>query len=244
MVVDYLRIMDVSVGEAKTESPLVVDPDAVRARTVAPKGFKPIPGRHSQKIKRRGGIQLGELALSDSFEAGKTPHSIAIGKPLRILAAKASNHDGRYIAYRYTGNKSSGRMVDPSSPKGQESTKSGQLQNPVAGSAPAHRLRRSRGVAPQRSRPSGGFAGTHPPGPRSPPPSRAPPDPSTFPNRSKAPSPRQGTDSTAAGRQSGARTTGSRSPSKGIHSTRASLRRTFDSRQPGAASPASGTVHT
>ena len=127
VVVDYLCIMGVSVGEAKTESPQVVDPDAVRARTVAPKGFKPIPGRHSQKIKRRGGIQLGELALSDSFEAGKTPHSIAIGKPLRILAAKASNHDGRYIAYRYTGNKSSGRMVDPSSPKGQESTKSGQL---------------------------------------------------------------------------------------------------------------------
>ena len=151
MVVDYLRIMDVSVGEAKTESPLVVDPDAVRARTVAPKGFKPIPGRHSQKIKHRGGIQLGELALSDSFEAGKTPHSIAIGKPLRILTAKASNHDGRYIAYRYTGNKSSGRMVDggvrssfsvetgggldfgiadTSSPKGQVSTKSGQLHPP------------------------------------------------------------------------------------------------------------------
>ena len=72
MVVDYLRIMGVSVGEAKTESPLVVDPDAVRARTVAPKGFKPIPGRRSQKIKQitlrvsRGGSHtwLGRSTVS------------------------------------------------------------------------------------------------------------------------------------------------------------------------------------
>ena len=109
MVIDDLRIVGVSVDEAKTEPPLVVDPDAVRARTVATEGFKPIPGRRTQKIKRRGGIQLGELAPSDSFKAGKTPHSIAIGKPLRILAAKASNHDTRYIAYRYAERKSSHR---------------------------------------------------------------------------------------------------------------------------------------
>ena len=65
MIIDNFDIVGVTVNEAKAKTPLFVDSDAVRASAVITECFETITGRHTQKVKRRGSVQLGKLALSN-----------------------------------------------------------------------------------------------------------------------------------------------------------------------------------
>ena len=102
VVIDDLNVVSVCVDEAETKPPSVVDPDAVRAFTVASQRLKTVAGRCPQEAQCCSCIQLSKLTLGNSLEVGETPHSIAVGKLFSVLAAETPNHSAYYIAYRDT----------------------------------------------------------------------------------------------------------------------------------------------
>jgi len=81
VVIDNLRIVSVPRLEAETEPPLVVDPDAVPARTVTLEHLQAVPRRNPHEIQCRSCIQLGQLPLCDAFEELKASDSEAGGEP-------------------------------------------------------------------------------------------------------------------------------------------------------------------
>ena len=110
MVINYFHIEGVSVNKAKTNPPLIINPNAEKPFAVASQGFEPISWRYTQKIKRRSSIQQCEFALSNSLDVNKTLDLNTLSEPLSVLAAKTSDHantityiDIRYIHFLQTG---------------------------------------------------------------------------------------------------------------------------------------------
>jgi len=70
--------MCVSLGTNKTDSPLLIDPDAVLALSVPSKHLQPIPGNGLQLRQR--GCALDHLKLShrDTLKVLKTRHATAV----------------------------------------------------------------------------------------------------------------------------------------------------------------------
>jgi hypothetical protein len=62
VVIDNFQILGPAVAPHEADTPLIVDPDAVLARPIAPQGLKPIPGRRAQIAQIDGGIEHIEFA--------------------------------------------------------------------------------------------------------------------------------------------------------------------------------------
>ena len=75
MVIDDFDVVGVSVRKAETEPLLVVDPDAVRAATVAPQRLEPVSGRHAQEVERRGSIHVSHIDMRESSHQAKRNHA-------------------------------------------------------------------------------------------------------------------------------------------------------------------------
>ena len=62
MIVHYFNIMSIPVLPAKTDPPLVINPNAPLPGSVATELFKHVARRHTQKIKRSRAVKLREFA--------------------------------------------------------------------------------------------------------------------------------------------------------------------------------------
>ena len=92
VIVHNFSGVGVPVIETETQPPLIVDSDAVRTGAVAFERFESVARRYAKEVQRCRCIQLGQLALRDTFEPDKAAYPISRRKPLGVLASKAPNH--------------------------------------------------------------------------------------------------------------------------------------------------------
>ena len=65
MVVHDLDLQRIAVLPHETDPILVIDPDAVLPPPITAKGLEVIARKRTQVVESLGGVQLGQLALSD-----------------------------------------------------------------------------------------------------------------------------------------------------------------------------------
>jgi hypothetical protein len=95
VIVNDFHVVGVPFPPQEADTPPVINPDAVLPRTISAKGFEPIAGRSSQIAQFRGGIQLGQLSLRDSFERQESLDSLAIMETPGILRTERPDHTSR-----------------------------------------------------------------------------------------------------------------------------------------------------
>src|SRR5689334_24733432 len=76
----------------KTQTPLVVDADAVLTRTVALQRLEAIAWRNPQVVQSCRDFELHELATSDSGDTGKATYAIAVCKRFRVRTLERPDH--------------------------------------------------------------------------------------------------------------------------------------------------------
>ena len=79
MVVDDLDIVRIAIVPYEAETPLVVDPYAVLASSIALERFEAIPGRHFQIIQSASDLELSQFAPRDRSDVHESPDVIALG---------------------------------------------------------------------------------------------------------------------------------------------------------------------
>ena len=93
MVIGDLDIVGIAKFPAEADPPLVVDPDAPLAGTIAGKLFEPVAGGHAQEVESRGAVELLQPALGDALHVlrelcGKPP----VEKLFSFFAGEWSDH--------------------------------------------------------------------------------------------------------------------------------------------------------
>lgn len=93
MVVYNLDIESVTSIPTKADAPLLINPNAVLAGTVAGKCFKAVRGRDSKVSKIAGVIEHGELVEGTLLNvAGQLPRPLLVPYPLRFHIGKTLDH--------------------------------------------------------------------------------------------------------------------------------------------------------
>ena len=95
MVIHYLHIVSISVTPDKADAPLIVDPNAVLASSIAFQGFQTIARRGREVAKLRSNVQLPKLALRHPLESPEPFDALPGVKLFRLLRAEGLNHLGR-----------------------------------------------------------------------------------------------------------------------------------------------------
>jgi hypothetical protein len=88
MVVNDFDIVRLSILPSETDSPLVIDADAVLAGAVADQRFETIPQRDSQILKFLRRMQVHQLAPGCPFDGAEPPHRPVVKQIARIPAAE------------------------------------------------------------------------------------------------------------------------------------------------------------
>ena len=92
MVIDYFHIFNACVSPAETNTPLIIDTNAVLPFSVARKRFKAIPWRYPQIAQLASDLKLPEFSLRRRGNAQKSPDALALGQRFRFGARKRFNH--------------------------------------------------------------------------------------------------------------------------------------------------------
>jgi hypothetical protein len=93
VVVTDLDVMGVSIPPAEADPPLVVDSNAVLARTVPDQALQPVAGRHTEFLEPLGGIQQQQLAVSSPLNIRRQLAGALSFKNLPGLGiSEGSNH--------------------------------------------------------------------------------------------------------------------------------------------------------
>jgi hypothetical protein len=85
MVIHDLHIVRSGECPTETDPELIVDPDAILARPVAPQRLQPIPWRHAKILKLPGDLQLSKLPsrrrfdICESFDPSSARQSFSVG---------------------------------------------------------------------------------------------------------------------------------------------------------------------
>jgi hypothetical protein len=85
MIVDNLYFVCITLGPYETDSPLLVDSDAVLALSVTSKQLQSIPGNCLQVRQAACALNLFEFSYSYALDALKARDSPAIEQCLRVL---------------------------------------------------------------------------------------------------------------------------------------------------------------
>jgi hypothetical protein len=94
VIVDDLHVVRIAGTPSKTNTPLIVDPDAVLAGPLAFQWFQPIARRNTQKVESRSGIDLQQLAMCNSLYVGRKPSTVLAPKELLGRSVrKALDHE-------------------------------------------------------------------------------------------------------------------------------------------------------
>lgn len=80
----------------KTDSKLVIDPNAVLACTISYKRLQSVSWRDSEILKRGCSIEHRELAHRNGLNVDETPDPLAIEETLRVSAGKGYDGHAQY----------------------------------------------------------------------------------------------------------------------------------------------------
>ena len=92
---DFDFIRSVSLPE-KTNSPLIIDPDAVLPDSICSQHLQPVSWWGTQVLEIRRVIEHREFPLSNLLEAGEFPDHLSRKELLRLFVPKTSDH-GMYL---------------------------------------------------------------------------------------------------------------------------------------------------
>jgi hypothetical protein len=92
MVVRDFDVVGVALAPAKADSPLVVDPYAVLALTVAAQALQPIAGEHAENSEIIRGVEHIELPKRRAFNGAKLSAGLAMKELLGLVASERFNH--------------------------------------------------------------------------------------------------------------------------------------------------------
>jgi len=92
MIVDDLDLVGVAIAPYKTDPPLVVDPYAVLALTIAGQLLEPVSGRNPEVLQRLRVVQHRELATGDVLDTPKARTTLAVEERFGVLAPERPYH--------------------------------------------------------------------------------------------------------------------------------------------------------
>jgi hypothetical protein len=93
VIVDDLHLVRVSIAPSEADSPLIVDPDAMLTRPIAPQRFQPVAGRYAQEVQRCRGIHLNQFPQCDPQQIWRqSSRRHAAEKFFGFSVGKALNH--------------------------------------------------------------------------------------------------------------------------------------------------------
>jgi len=85
MIINDLNLVCATLDPHETDSPLLVDPDAVLASSFTSKQFQPIPGNRLQVRQAGRALKLFEFSHCYALDALKARNSPAVKQGLRVL---------------------------------------------------------------------------------------------------------------------------------------------------------------
>ena len=93
MVVDDLDVEGIGGAPDETDAPLIVDADAVLARTIALERLEPIAGRDAKVSEGVGRIEDDEFPKRDALKAGgQTTREATLRERFRFGVAEGADH--------------------------------------------------------------------------------------------------------------------------------------------------------
>lgn len=93
VVINDLDVKGVSVFPDETDTPLIVDPDAVLPRAVAAEPLEAVARRNQKVLERLSAVKDQQLSQCNSLDVrGKPPRSLAQEQSLGLGVAKAPDH--------------------------------------------------------------------------------------------------------------------------------------------------------
>jgi hypothetical protein len=92
MVVGDFDFMGISIPPNETDSPLVVDANAVLAGAAASQGFEPISGQGCEVLQRAGGVQHAKFPQGAALDGLPSPARFPPVQALGIRIAKRQDH--------------------------------------------------------------------------------------------------------------------------------------------------------
>jgi hypothetical protein len=92
VVIDDLDIVRTGFTPSKTNSPLVVDPDAVLSRAIAFEQFQSVARRNFQIVKSPGDLKLSQFTSTDGRNICKSLDAITVSKGFSVAAPERSDH--------------------------------------------------------------------------------------------------------------------------------------------------------
>lgn len=92
MIIDYLNIKCIPSAPTETDSPLIVDADAMLPTSLSLESFEAVPRRRSEIAKFRGAVQLAQFSTGHLLEHDKTRDTFSVVQPFGVAAAKGADH--------------------------------------------------------------------------------------------------------------------------------------------------------
>ena len=94
MVIDDLNLVGIPITPDETNSPLVIDADAVLPSPVAVQGFQPVSRWHAQVLQRPSTVQVFELAPGCVLQVGRQPPRMLTPKnPPCLRTGETNDHE-------------------------------------------------------------------------------------------------------------------------------------------------------
>jgi hypothetical protein len=92
MVVRDFDVVGVTLAPGKTDSPLVVDPNAVLSLAVPVQLLQPIAGKDAENSKIIRCVEHVELPKRRAFDGAKLPAGLPMKEPLGLIAPEGFDH--------------------------------------------------------------------------------------------------------------------------------------------------------
>jgi len=92
VVIDNFDLVGIAIAPSKTDSVLIVDPQAPLARPVAPELLQHIPGRLVELLNRRDRVNLSQLPKSYPLKCRKSPAVPVVKNLLGFFVDKRTDH--------------------------------------------------------------------------------------------------------------------------------------------------------
>lgn len=98
MIINDLDLVSVSINPPETDSPLIVDANAVLSGAISFQTFEAVAVRKSQVLKPSGTCKQFKLSAGDSFDRHETTDKFVICQPLSVARTEGSNHAKRNLS--------------------------------------------------------------------------------------------------------------------------------------------------
>ena len=92
MIVRDFNVVGVALAPAKTNLPLIVDPNAVLPLAVPPQPFQTVAGERRENSQIVGRLDHIELPKSRALDGAELPAGLAMKEPLSLIGPEGLDH--------------------------------------------------------------------------------------------------------------------------------------------------------